>query len=132
MLTERQAAYFQAKNWGLVATLRPDGSPHVTPVWVDSDGEDVFFNTKVGGAKERHLRRDPRVTVTVVHQQDPQRGYVSVSGTATLSEDGAFEHLDRLASKYVGFETYPWLGPGERRVIVRVHPRRVNAEGEAA
>ena len=128
-LTEKQAELFRGKNWGTVTTLREDGSPHSTPVWVDTDGEHVLFNTSVGRAKERHLRRDPRVSVTVLPAEDQQSGYVSVSGRAELVEEGAFEHIDKLAQKYTGQEKYPWLQPGEQRVIVRVTPEKIDSMG---
>ena len=128
-LSEKQAELFRGKNWGTVTTLRGDGSPHSTPVWVDTDGAHVLFNTAIGRAKERHLRRDPRVSVTVLPADDQQSGYVSVTGTAELTEEGAFEHIDRLARKYIGQEKYPYLQEGERRVIVKVTPERVDSMG---
>ena len=128
-LTEKQAELFRGKNWGTVTTLREDGSPHSTPVWVDTDGEHVLFNTSVGRAKERHLRRDPRVSVTVLPAEDQQSGYVSVSGRAELVEEGAVEHIDKLAQKYTGQEKYPWLQPGEQRVIVRITPEKIDSMG---
>jgi PPOX class probable F420-dependent enzyme len=128
-LTEKQAELFRGKNWGTVVTLRADGSPHATPVWIDTDGEHVIFNTAAGRAKERHLRRDPRVAVTVLPAEDQQAGYVSVSGTAELVEEGAFEHIDKLAQKYLGEEKYPYLQPGEQRVIVRITPEKIDAQG---
>jgi PPOX class probable F420-dependent enzyme len=128
-LSEKQAALFRGKNWGTVTTLREDGSPHSTPVWIDTDGERVLFNTSIGRAKERHLRRDPRVSVTVLPAENQQSGYVSVTGTAELTEDGAFEHIDRMAQKYLGQEKYPYLQEGERRVIVRITPERVDSQG---
>jgi PPOX class probable F420-dependent enzyme len=117
-LSDKQADLFRGRNWGTVVTLRADGSPHATPVWIDTDGENVLFNTSIGRAKERHLRRDPRVSVTVLPADDQQSGYVSVTGRAEISEDGAKEHIDKLAQKYIGQEKYPYLQPGERRVIV--------------
>jgi PPOX class probable F420-dependent enzyme len=128
-LTEQQAKLFEGKNWGTVATLRQDGSPHATPVWVDYDGEHVLFNTAVGRAKERHLRRDPRVTVTVLPAENQQAGYVSVTGRAEIVEEGAYEHIDKLAQKYLGQEKYPYLQEGEQRVIVRITPEKVDALG---
>jgi PPOX class probable F420-dependent enzyme len=127
-LTDAQAALFRGRNWGIVTTLREDGSPHSTPVWVDSDGENVLFNTAVGRAKERHLEHDPRVSITVLPAEDQQAGYVSVSGTAELSEDGAVEHIHKLSRKYIG-KDYPWLEPGEERVIVTIHPERIDSQG---
>jgi PPOX class probable F420-dependent enzyme len=128
-LTDKQAELFRGKNWGTVTTLRQDGSPHSTPVWIDTDGEHVLFNTSVGRAKERHLRRDPRVSVTVLPAENQQAGYVSVTGTAEIVEEGAFEHIDKLAQKYLGQEKYPYLQEGEQRVIVRVTPERVDSMG---
>ena len=128
-LTEKQAELLRGRNWGTVTTLRKDGSPHSTPVWIDTDGENVIFNTSAGRAKERHLRRDPRVSVVVLPAEDQQSGYVSVTGTAELSEDGAVEHIDSLAKKYLGQEKYPYLQPGEQRLIVRIKPEKVDALG---
>lgn len=128
-MSEKQTDLFRGRNWGTVTTLREDGSPHSTPVWIDTDGESVLFNTSVGRAKERHLRRDPRVSVVVLPAEDQQSGYVSVTGTAELTEDGAVDHINKLAKKYIGQETYPWLQPGERRVIVRITPERVDSMG---
>jgi PPOX class probable F420-dependent enzyme len=128
-LSESQAELFRGRNWGTVVTLREDGSPHATPVWIDTDGENVLFNTAVGRAKERHLRADPRVAVTVLPAEDQQSGYVTVSGTAEITEEGAFDHIDKLAKKYIDEDKYPFLQPGEQRVIVKVKPDKVDAQG---
>jgi PPOX class probable F420-dependent enzyme len=128
-LTEKQAELFRGKNWGTVVTLREDGSPHATPVWIDTDGENVLFNTAIGRAKERHLRRDPRVAVTVLPAEDQQSGYVSVTGTAEITEEGANEHIDKLAKKYIGQDKYPYHQPDERRVVVTVKPDKVDSMG---
>jgi PPOX class probable F420-dependent enzyme len=128
-LTEKQAELLRGKNWGTVVTLRGDGSPHATPVWIDTDGENVLFNTAIGRAKERHLRNDPRVAVTVMPADDPQSGYVSVTGTAELTEEGANDHIDQMAKKYLGQDKYPYLQPGEKRVVVTVKPDKVDSMG---
>ena len=128
-LSEPQAELFRGKNWGTVVTLREDGSPHATPVWIDTDGDNVLFNTAVGRAKERHLRRDPRVAITVLPAEDQQSGYVTVTGRAEIVEEGAFDHIDKLAKKYIGADKYPYLQPGEQRVIVKVKPDKVDAQG---
>ncbi|GAB3972764.1 hypothetical protein GCM10029978_050630 [Actinoallomurus acanthiterrae] len=105
-------------------TVRPDGSPHSTVVWADVDGDDVIFNTAIGRAKERHLRRNAQVSISVL---DPNDGFhaVSVSGEARLEEDGADEVIDGLAKKYLGVDTYPYRQPGEQRITVRVQPEKV-------
>ena len=128
-LTDKQAELFRGKNWGTVVTLRKDGSPHATPVWIDTDGENVLFNTAVGRAKERHIRRDPRVAITVLPAENQQAGYVAVTGTAEIIEEGAVDHIDKLAKKYLGEDKYPYLQDGEQRVIVKVTPDKVDSMG---
>jgi PPOX class probable F420-dependent enzyme len=123
-LTDEQARLFLEPNIGLVATIRPDGTPQVTPVWVDWDGEHVLFNTAEGRAKPRNIRRDPRVTVAVVSCDDPY-DRVSVTGRAEIEEEGAVEHIDKLARKYTGRESFG-VREGEKRLIVRVTPERVD------
>ncbi|GAA3075186.1 PPOX class F420-dependent oxidoreductase [Streptosporangium carneum] len=109
---------------GWVTTLRPDGSLHSTVVWVAVDGDDVIFNTAVGRAKERHLRANPQVSLSVL---DPKDAFhlVSVSGVGELELEGADEVIDGLAKKYLGVETYPYRQPGEQRVTVRIRPEQV-------
>jgi PPOX class probable F420-dependent enzyme len=104
-----------------VATVMADGSPQLTPVWVDTDGEAILFNTAKGRVKHRNLLRNPRVAVTVVDKDDFYR-LVNVRGTAEIVEQGADEHIDKLAKKYLGADSYPWRKEGEQRVIVRVVP----------
>jgi PPOX class probable F420-dependent enzyme len=129
MLNEQQAKLFTGRNWGVIATVREDGSPHVTPVWIDYDGENVLVNSAYGRTKVKNIERDPRATVTVLPAEDQQAGYVMVSGSAQLVEEGAFEHIDMLAKKYLGEDKYPYLGPDERRVIIQIHPERVDGFG---
>ena len=126
-LTAEHAQLFLENNFGTVATVRADGSPHVTVVWLDWDGQNVLLNSAYGRAKPRNLMRDPRLTVTVFPSADPYQ-YVSVSGTAELIDEGAAEHITKLGKKYRGWDEYP-LAPGERRVIIRVHADRVDAHG---
>src|ERR671937_2677004 len=125
-LSDRAAKLLLGRNWGNLVDLRPDGSPHVTPVWVDSDGEHVLVNSAYGRCKIRNIARDPRVAVDVLPAADQQSGYVSVSGTAELVDDGADEHIDTLAKKYLGLDEYPFRSPGEQRVIIRITPQRVD------
>jgi len=104
-----------------VATVMADGSPQLTPVWIDTDGEAILFNTAKGRVKHRNLIRNPKVAVTVVDKNDFYR-LVSVRGTAEIVEQGADDHIDKLAKKYLGADSYPWRKDGEQRVIVRVIP----------
>ncbi len=125
-LTEKQTQLFLDKNFGALATIREDGTPHVTPVWVDYDGEHVVFNTATGRAKWRHMRRDPRVTIEVTSMEDPYE-YVTVTGRAALEEsEEANRHIDKLSEKYTGNPKFQSHKPHERRVIVRITPERVS------
>lgn len=119
-LTDKAKALLARPVLATVATVAGDGSPQVTPVWVDLDGDDVLFNTAEGRAKARNLARDPRVSVSVIDPDDPYN-VVMVRGTVTeVTTDGADEHIDRLAKKYLNVDTYPMRQPGQVRITVRV------------
>lgn len=125
-LTEEQAGLFKGRNFATVATTRADGSAQLTPVWIDWDGENVVFNTAEGRAKPRNIRRRPVVSVQVIDHDDPYK-WVSVTGPAEISEEGAVEHIHELSRRYRGSD-YD-LAPGQQRLIVRVRPERVSAGG---
>ena len=115
----------EKKAFGHLATLRPDGSPQVTPVWVDFDGTHVRFNTARGRAKERHLERDRRIAMSLQDPDNPYR-YVEIRGRVVeMTEKGADQHIDALAKKYIGQDRYPWRR-GEVRVMVKILPERVH------
>jgi PPOX class probable F420-dependent enzyme len=123
-LTDRQAQLLLDKNFGSLATLKADGSPQVTPVWVDWDGEYVIVNTLRARSKPHQVERDPRVEIAVVSSENPYQ-HVRISGRAELTTEGAEEHIDKLSRKYVGEDSYPWRGPGDERVLIRFKPDRV-------
>ena len=125
-LTDEQARLLREPNFATVGTLNPDGSPQLTIVWIDWDGEHVLFNTAAGRAKPRNLQRDRRVSVLVVDREDGYR-WVAVRGVAELTAEGADEHIDKLARKYTGVGWQP--KPGEQRLLVRVRLQHVNAYG---
>jgi PPOX class probable F420-dependent enzyme len=128
-LTDKQRQFIGDNPYVATATtLREDGSPHNTIVWIDAENGTISFNTAVGRAKERHLRNDPRVAVTVV---DPENTYlwVSVTGRAELTTDGADEQIDKLAKKYLGQDKYPWRSPDETRIRVKITPEKVDSAG---
>jgi PPOX class probable F420-dependent enzyme len=128
-LTEQQRAFLRESPFPAdVTTLRADGSPHSTVVWIDEVDGEVWFNTAVGRAKELHLRRDPRVSVLVLDPANQYR-WVAVSGTATLQREGADEHIDKLAKKYLGQDRYPWHDPNQERIIVRIRPEHIDSTG---
>ena len=125
-LTEEQARLLEEPNFATVGTLNRDGSPQLSIVWIDWDGEDVLFNTAAGRVKPRNLERDPRVSVLVVDRADGYR-WLAVRGAAELTTEGADEHIDKLARKYTG---EGWEAkPGEQRLLARVRPEHVSAYG---
>lgn len=107
-----------------LATVDPDGTPHITPVWIDVEGEDVLVNTARGRKKQRNLEANSKVALSVVDPQDPYR-VVALQGIAQLTDEGADAHIDALAKKYLGADSYPFRKDGEERMIVRIRPRRV-------
>ena len=122
-LNEKQAQLFLDKNFGSLATIRDDGTPHVTPVWVDYDGEHVLFNTATGRAKWHHMRRDPRVTIEVYSQDDPYE-YVTVTGTGRARGERRGEPAHRQAVREVHREPEVPEPPAGRAPRDRAHHAR--------
>jgi PPOX class probable F420-dependent enzyme len=131
-MTEIPKAYldlFSKPAFAHLVTLMPDGSPQVTPVWVDLDGDTGIVNTAKGRLKDRNMKRDPRVALAVSDPANPYR-YVQVRGRVSdITEDGGDAHIDRMAKKYLNQDSYPYRQPGEVRVIYRITPERVQAYG---
>jgi PPOX class probable F420-dependent enzyme len=125
----RAEELLKAKNFCHVATLRPDGSVQTAPVWVDvQDGQPVV-NSAEGRSWPRNLERDPRVTLTVQNMENPYE-YLEVRGrVAERTHEGADEHIDRLAKKYMDKDSYPFRQPGEERVIIRIEPEHARVWG---
>ena len=119
----------QKRAFGHLATLMPDGSPQVTPVWVDFDGTHVLVNSALGRQKDRNLRRDGRVALEIQDPDNPYR-YLLVRGRVVqITEEDADAGIDRLAHKYLGVDQYPNRRPGEVRVWYKILPKRVHAQG---
>ena len=114
----------QAPNHAVVSTMNQDGSIHSTVVWVDTVDGQVAINSAVGRKWPTNLENDPTVTVLVLDEKNPYE-YVEIRGKAVSRTDGAKEHIDRLAQKYLGQDEYPFLQPGEQRVTFLVEPTLV-------
>lgn len=128
-LKEEQRRFLDENPYvGVVTTLRDDGSPHSTVVWVDVEDGKVSFNTARGRAKPEHLERDPRASLLVVDPGDAYK-WVAISGRAELTEEGADAQIDKLAKKYLGQDEYPWRKPEEERITVRIRPEQVDSYG---
>jgi PPOX class probable F420-dependent enzyme len=127
-LSETQEQFLEQPYVGVVTTLRKDGSPHNTVVWVDVEDGVPSFNTALGRAKPTHLEHDPRAALIVVDPSDPYK-WVALHGFAELTTEGADQQIDRLAKKYLGADEYPNRREGEQRVKVRITPEHVSASG---
>ena len=129
VLSEKARALIARPVLASLATLNPDGSPQITPLWVDLDGDDVVFNTAQGRKKARNLERDARVAVTVIDPDDPYN-VVAFQGTVTdVTTDGADAHIDALAKKYLGVDSYPMRREGEVRIRVTVRTDHIAMQG---
>ena len=120
---------FAKRALGHLATLMPDGSPQVTPVWIDFDGGHVLFNTAEKRQKDRNLQRDGRVAISITDPDNPFR-YLEVRGRVVeRTHDGADAHIDKLAKKYTGQDKYAFRQPGEVRVIFKIQPEHTTSRG---
>ena len=127
-LNEKQLEFLENPYVGVVTTLRKDGSPQSTVVWVDVEDGIPSFNTALGRKKPQNLENDPRASLVVVDPSDTFK-WVAVDGRTEMTTDGADPQIDRLAKKYLGKDEYPWRNPEETRVSVRIVPERVSASG---
>ena len=129
IIPEKYLDLFQKKAFACLATLMPDGRPQVTPVWCDFDGTHVIVNTAKGRVKDRNMRRDPRVSLSIMDPDDPYR-YVEIRGRVTaIDEAGADAHIDKMAKKYLDKDKYPFRQPGEVRVLYKIEPERASSMG---
>ncbi len=119
----REPAYCQ------IASLMPDGSPQITQVWVDTDGEHILINTAEGRQKERNVRCDPRVAVNVVDPANAWRIAMVRGRVVDVTTAGADQLIDQLAKKYLNEDTYPFRRPEEVRVTLKILPERINEIG---
>lgn len=129
VLSEQQINLIRGKNFAYIGTLSEDGSPQVTPVWIDWDGENILFNTEQKRAKTKNLQSDPRVAVCVSNSDNPYQ-YIEIRGRVIgMTEEGADEHIDKMAKQYLGKDKYPFHKPGDVRVIVKIEPLKVFGMG---
>lgn len=120
LIAKEYSDLFQKKAFAHLATVMADGSPQVTPVWFDYDGQHLIVNSAKGRVKDRNIRRDPRVAVSILDPDNPYR-YIQIRGRVVeITEEGANASIDALAKKYLGVERYPYRRDGEQRVIYRI------------
>jgi len=120
---------FQKKAFGHLATVNADGTPQVTPVWIDFDGTHVLVNSARGRKKDKNMERNPAVALSIQDPDNPYR-YLEVRGKVDeITESGADNHIDAMAKKYIGKDKYPWKGPTEVRVLYKIRPEHVSKMG---
>ena len=125
-ITPTIAKLLEGKNFVSLATLMEDGSPHVAPTWVDHEGDVILINTAMGRIKEKNVRKDPRVALSIFDQENPYH-MVSIRGKVIeITTDGAEDQADRLAKRYFGVDKYPLRAPGERRILLKIRPEKIH------
>ena len=129
VIPEKFRDLFNKKAFASLTTLMPDGSPQTTPVWCDSDGQHVIFNSAKGRQKDRNVRRDPRVAMAIIDPDNPYR-YLEIRGKVVeITEQGADAHIDKMAKKYLDKDKYPFRQPGEVRVLYKIRPEHTSTMG---
>lgn len=125
IISDEVAKLFLEKNLAFLATLMKDGSPQITPTWVDLENNTVLINTAEGRVKQRNVTRDPRVAVSIVDQQNVYNMITVRGRVIEQTTKGADEHIDKLAKKYLGVDKYPFRSPNEKRVILKIKPEKI-------
>jgi PPOX class probable F420-dependent enzyme len=120
---------FEGKNFVFVSTLMKDGTPHITPTWVDleeQNGGHILVNTAIGRLKQKNVSQNPNVALAIIDQNNAYE-MVSVRGKVVeqISGDVAEQHIDKLAKKYLGKDKYPGRSSGEKRIILKIKPEHV-------
>lgn len=124
-LSEEAKRLIEGLSFGHLATLMPDGSPQVTPVWVDHDGEYVLVNTEEERQKPKNMRNDPRVALSITDSENPYKGVAIRGRVVDMTHEGAKDHIDKMAKKYMGKDEYPYYQPDKARIIVKIEPQSV-------
>ena len=125
-LTSEQIALLKESHIAQLVTLMADGSPQISPVWVDTDGTDVLINSALDRVKTNNIERDKRVAVSVYDPENSYSRVVNIRGRVTaMTEEGADAHIDMLAKKYTGADSYGGRNPAETRVIIRIAPENI-------
>jgi PPOX class probable F420-dependent enzyme len=113
------------KTFVHLATRMPDGSPQVTPVWIDSEGDLILVNSAEGRVKDKNMRADPRVALSATDPDNPYRALMIRGRVVKITEEGAEDHIDKMAKKYLGVDRYPFRRQGEKRLLYYIEPVKV-------
>ncbi|HEY5630561.1 MAG TPA: PPOX class F420-dependent oxidoreductase [Nitrososphaeraceae archaeon] len=124
-ISEPAANIIKQRNFAFLATLSKDGSPQVTPIWIDIDDTTILVNTAEGRIKQKNVSRDPRVSISLVDEENPY-SMVTIKGRVIeQTNDGADEHIDKLAKKYLNIDKYPGHSSSIKRIILKIKPEKV-------
>ena len=124
-MDEKARRLFEQKNLVFVATVMPDGSPQLSPVWANFEDGHILVNTAESRIKHKNVLRDPRVAVSVVSADDPLDMTMIRGMVVELIPDYDYTHADKLTLQYMGRKHYPFKRDGEKRVILKIRPDRV-------
>ncbi len=116
---------FEDKNLAFVATLMKDGSPQITPIWIDIENDVIIINTAEGRTKQKNLSRDPRIAISVVDRNNPYNMVTIRGRVIEQTTVGADLHIDKMAKKYLGVDKYPFARPGEKRILLKIVSEKV-------
>ena len=125
-ISEPIAKLLEGRNIAFVATLMKDGWPQITPTWVDLEDGKILVNTAEGRLKQKNISRDDRVAISVIDQNNPYHMVTFRGRVVEQRKEGADEHVDKLAKKYLGVDRYPRRSPNEKRIIIKIKPERVH------
>lgn len=124
-LTANALSLIEGKNFAHLATLLPDGSPHVAPVWIDHEGDVILVNTAMGRVKQKNTARDARVAISIANQDSPYEKVMIRGRVIAQTFEGAEAHIDKLAKKYTGASKYQKSRPDEKRIIIKIEPTKI-------
>ncbi|PYP88108.1 MAG: PPOX class F420-dependent oxidoreductase [Blastocatellia bacterium AA13] len=128
-IPEKYRDILEKKSFAHLCTLMPDGSPQSTPVWCDYDGTHIIINSARGRRKDKNMKRNSRVALSLLDPDNPYR-YLEIRGEVVdITEEGGDEHIDKMAQKYLGKDRYPWRRPDEVRVLYKIRPDHTTSMG---
>jgi PPOX class probable F420-dependent enzyme len=126
IITEEVANFFRSKNFAFLGTVNKDGSPQVTPTWIELEKDNgiILINTAEGRIKQKNVTRDPRVSISIIDENNPYSMLTIKGRVIDQTTRGADEHIDRLARRYLNAERYPSHSPNVKRVILKIKPEK--------
>ncbi|HEX7480484.1 MAG TPA: PPOX class F420-dependent oxidoreductase [Polyangiales bacterium] len=128
-LPEKLSALLKQQVFAHLATLMPDGSPQVSPVWVDVDGDTILVNSAEGRVKDTNMRKDARVALSVTAPDNAYSAFMVRGRVVAITTEGAEAHIDRMAKKYMGKDSYPYRTPTEKRVLYKIEVEKISSMG---